>query len=344
MRRRIVKWTIIALIASVISGTAAFYYMRVYAPEKINFDLLTNQKEKEQVEEEEVPYPDWQERERVRALAVVMDNTESARPQSGLEYAETVLELPVEGGLTRLLAIIATDDIITVGPIRSIRPYIVDLAKEYNGVIVHAGGSQQALEQVEDNKVEHLDEIYGKNLVSAAFWRLPDRQKPHNLYASIDSLRKVCGELKYNLTEPPRQRPTLLSDEEVNGEDAEDITIYYPNRKSVVQYLYDKEEKIFIRHMADKPHESEQGKHLTTPNIIIQYVSYRYLDGDGRIQLIMHGKGEALIFREGKVVSGVWQKEPGGFTKFVDRQGKEIPLLDGPVWIQVVLKGMRVDY
>ncbi len=38
--------------------------------------------------------------------------------------------------------------------------------------------------------------------------------------------------------------------------------------------------------------------------MIVQIVPYCYTDGDGHLQLIMHGEGQALIFRQGKVVEG----------------------------------------
>ncbi|MGH3195646.1 MAG: DUF3048 domain-containing protein [Streptosporangiaceae bacterium] len=42
-------------------------------------------------------------------LAVKIDNVAQARPQTGLSQADIVYVLPVEGGLTRLLAIFSSD-------------------------------------------------------------------------------------------------------------------------------------------------------------------------------------------------------------------------------------------
>ncbi|MCP3976979.1 MAG: DUF3048 domain-containing protein, partial [bacterium] len=57
-----------------------------------------------------------------RAIAVKVDNHWNARPQSGIQEADMVYELLVEGGLTRFIAVFHHSDSGYVGPIRSLRP------------------------------------------------------------------------------------------------------------------------------------------------------------------------------------------------------------------------------
>jgi uncharacterized cupin superfamily protein len=335
------KWVLIGLLFSIVSGAAAYYYMGAYLPKTINFDFKPKPSE---VETKFEPYPEWDARERQRALAVVIDNTPQARPQSGLDQAEVVIEVPVEGGLTRLLAIMTGDGIETVGPIRSVRSYLVDLANEYSAILVHAGGEQETLNNLETDKAEHLDELFGGREVAAAFWRVSDRSKPHNLYASLDSLRRAAKAQKYKLSSAPVTRETLTSDATVDGEEVDDITIYYPNRESEVRYVYNKEELTFARFISGNSHNTAKGQQIKTPNIIIQFVPHQTVDGDGRLQLILHGEGKALVFREGKVVTARWKKTPGQFTRYTDLNGGKIPLLQGPTWIEIVTNATRVDY
>jgi hypothetical protein len=329
-----------------IIGAIVFVLLRPYLHKTIpfnNFNKLTQITE--EPSQKIIPFPGWNEREKQRALAVVIDNTESARPQSGLELAEVVIEVPVEGGQTRLLAIISGEDQELLGPIRSARSYFVDLASEYEAILVHAGGSMDALETIKKQKIDNLDEIYGGSIVAAAFWRVMERQKPHNLYTSSDSLRRAAINKKYDLTTPPTQRQTLGLDEEIDGgEIVSDIAIFYPNRVSLVRYQYNKEKLVFERYMAEQPHMTAKGEQLKAANIVIQFVSFQYLDGDGRLRLIMHGGGKALIFHEGQAFVGRWQKTPGQFTKYTDEKGKSLSLAEGPTWIQVVPNGTRIEY
>lgn len=341
MRGRIVKWAIICLLVSVLSGTLAYIYMRPYLPEDLSFGN-SNKEPGENAPVNEA-YPDWAERERSRALAVVMDNAPDARPQSGLEAAELVYEVPVEGGLTRFLAMI-TQEVEIIGPVRSTRPYLNDLAMEYGGILVHAGGSPEALTNLERDKIEHLDEITGNFQVQAAFWRTPDRPKPSNLYTSTDRLLKAAKSEQHNLAQASKLLPLVEAGKEINGEPVKDITIFYPNRQAEARYVYNSERGVFERYTAGKPHLSAKDEQLVAANVIVQFVHYRYVDGDGRLQLLMHGDGKALVFREGKVLQARWKKMPGEFTTFTDESGKPLGMLPGPTWIQVVTSGTIVDY
>lgn len=345
MRGKFLKWAVLGIFLSVLSGAVAYYYMRPHIPPNLaGINHFTNPDKQKKDQQETMPFPGWKDASRKRALAVIIDNALAARPQSGLEFADVVVEIPVEGGMTRFLAIISRNETELVGPIRSARPYLVDLAKEYNGILVHAGGSEEAVQAIDREKPDHLDEIEGGPQVGAAFWRVPDRVKPHNLYASSESLRRAAKELNYNLTVPPPEHSYIVKVTEISGQPVNEINILYPNRENQIRYTYNKERKVFERFMAEKPHVNPKGEQLAAANVIVQYVPYRVLNGDGNLQLILHGEGDALIFRDGKVVKGLWQKQPGGFTRFVDEKGRSIPLVPGPTWIQVVTKGTRVDY
>ena len=63
-----------------------------------------------------------------RVIAVKVDNHPDARPQSGLNDADGVIEIIVEGGFTRFIALFHTTDTDYVGPIRSVRPTDSDRA------------------------------------------------------------------------------------------------------------------------------------------------------------------------------------------------------------------------
>jgi len=79
-----------------------------------------------------------------RPLSVMVENSEGARPQSGLDKANIVYEVLAEGGITRLLAIYYDQDAEEVGPIRSARPYFVSKSLEHQAIYVHVGGSEEA--------------------------------------------------------------------------------------------------------------------------------------------------------------------------------------------------------
>ena len=91
-----------------------------------------------------------------RPLIVSTDNVGEAKPQLGISKADIVYEVPVEGSQSRLEAIYYSEIPETVGPCRSVRSYIVDLAREYNAILVHNGYSPQAREYLEQGSVAYI--------------------------------------------------------------------------------------------------------------------------------------------------------------------------------------------
>jgi hypothetical protein len=73
----------------------------------------------------------WDQR---RPLAIMVENSPDARPQSGLIRSDVIYETVAEGGVTRFMAVYLCDAArsdVTVAPVRSVRTYFLDWASEY---------------------------------------------------------------------------------------------------------------------------------------------------------------------------------------------------------------------
>src|SRR3989344_1632572 len=81
--------------------------------------------------------------EKVRPIAVMIENHPEARPQSGLSFADVVYEAVAEGGITRFMGVFYCQDAGIVGPVRSARTYYLDFISEYGiyPLYVHWGGA-----------------------------------------------------------------------------------------------------------------------------------------------------------------------------------------------------------
>gem|GEM_PF-2528257 len=176
---------------------------------------------------------------KLRPLAVIINNLAPARPQSGLPHADVVWEVLAEGGITRLIAIFQSDEAYdgAVGPIRSIRPYMIELAESYNAVIVHAGGSNDAYAILKRQKKEYLDEI-----TNAGTWfrRDSSRKAPHNLYSDLPNLR--AGAEKKGYPADVEIPAYLFLDDDGNGAPAGkalEIDIRFQLKNYIVTYRYD---------------------------------------------------------------------------------------------------------
>ena len=78
-------------------------------------------------------------------LAVKIDNVRAARPQTGLDAADIVYAEQVEGGLSRLMAVYATELPETVGPVRSARESDLELLRQFDEPTLAFSGAQGKL-------------------------------------------------------------------------------------------------------------------------------------------------------------------------------------------------------
>src|SRR5690554_5162744 len=116
-----------------------------------------------------------------RVLGVMIENSISARPQSGVIQADVVYEILSEGTITRFLALFHSQKPKRIGPVRSARTYYVQLAKGYDAIYSSAGGSPGGLKLVQS---DYIDDISGLAYDGRYFTRSSDRYAPHNLYTS----------------------------------------------------------------------------------------------------------------------------------------------------------------
>ncbi len=271
---------------------------------------------------------------KMRPLAVMVNNAPAARPQSGLSKADMVYEVLAEGGITRLVAIFQShNDAITIGPIRSIRPYLIELGELYHGLLVHAGGSTEAYSIIQKQKKDDLDEI-GKS--GAYFWRDKSRKAPHNLYSDTDKLREGANKLKYEQDVAIPTYPFRTENEIIAGEHAIKVDITFLLKNYIVSYDYDDSKQVYKRSINNKPHvDFTNNMQLEATNVIVMGADHKVLDDVGRLSVDVKLGGEALIFQQGKLIRGNWIHSKDDVIRFV-KDDKEIPLVPGTTYINIV--------
>jgi hypothetical protein len=276
-----------------------------------------------------------------RPLAVMINNFSAARPQSGLTNADVVWEVLAEGGITRLVAIFQSTDKLedTVGPIRSNRAYLIDIADSYGAVMAHAGGSPEAYGILQGQRKPYLDEITN---AGAAFWRSKERKAPHNLYSSLDKLRTAAEKKKYGNEEPRRsytfaaaaEQGTAIADSK--GEAAKEITISFLLKSYKVGYVYDEATGLYSRTINGEPHiDLNNSEQLSAANLIVFETSHKTLDDVGRLAVDLKSGGPAYLFQGGKKIDIEWLRASDGMVRFI-KDGSEISLVPGKTYIHVV--------
>ncbi|PIZ71489.1 DUF3048 domain-containing protein [Candidatus Peregrinibacteria bacterium CG_4_10_14_0_2_um_filter_43_11] len=268
-------------------------------------------------------------------LAVVIENYNPIRlQQKGLEQASIVYETLAEGGITRFLAIFNGASVSTIGPVRSARPYFIDWAEEYHASLTHVGGSETALSNLYNNRtILDIDEVAENTVV----WRDSAYSPPHNAYTSTAGIVEMMKKEGYQvrLTQP---RFIFKDPDPISG-NIPTITISFSLPQYDVKYVYDPLDHHYSRYNGDILHS-----YIKPSNILIQFTSQHFLDEEGRLNIQTTGTGKSLVFRDGNVIEGFWEKQEGGITRFYDESGKEIPLNRGQTWIEVVPTDGIVNY
>ena len=263
-----------------------------------------------------------------RPITVMVNNAPQARPQAGLNQADIIYEVLAEGGLTRLVAVYQSADIVTrIGPVRSIRPYMIELGESYHGVLAHAGASQDAYAILQTQKKPNLDEIYN---AGKFFWRDKSRKMPHNLYTSLEKLIEGAKYRKYDMED--QEIPTyMFHDEltEIQGEYAKQFKVKFQLKKYVVTYSYDEDSKTYKRSINNTPHEDADTKEqLSATNVIVLGADHKTLDDVGRVSINLDLGGDAMLFQHGKVMKGTWIRKADDVIRFV-KDNTEVPLYPG---------------
>ncbi|WP_025026144.1 DUF3048 domain-containing protein [Caldalkalibacillus mannanilyticus] len=266
-----------------------------------------------------------------RILAVMINNHGKARPQTGISQADMVYEVLAEGEITRLVALFQSKSPEVIGPVRSLRPYLIDIATGFDAVFAHAGGSPEALQIARNQGLPNLDEIYN---AGGSFYRVNFRKAPHNLYTSTELLREGAEKRKYK---QDSKIPTLkFKDpvEEMVGEEAGWIDIEYHSSYKV-SYEYDAETGLYTRYVRGEPHvDMETTEPLTTTNLFVIETTHKTLDSVGRRAIDVKSEGKGYLFQRGKMTEVDWKRIDGVIRPI--RDGEEIGLYPGVTWVNIV--------
>lgn len=276
-----------------------------------------------------------------RPAAIMVENQLHARPQSGLHLADIVYEILAEGDITRFVAIYQSHSPELIGPIRSIRPYYIELGAALDALIIHAGWSPAAKTMLtKETNLPWINEVSGGDHVY--FWRSKERVAPHNVYSSMEHIRKGQQDKKYREEWTPISLSFYEENEAIAGESAEHVIVKYIGKYEVA-YEYDEAFGTYKRFMEGEAHaDKETGEQLTASNILIARTSHKILDSVGRRAVDVKGPGEGYLVQGGKVREITWQLKDGLIRAYIDDE--EQKLVPGTTWIQVIPTSSEVKF
>lgn len=312
----------------------------------------------------------WEKR---RPLGIMVENHLEARPQSGLSSADIIYEAVAEGGITRFLTIFYCQDSKYVGPVRSARIYFLQLLEGYgaNPLYAHVGGANtdgpaDALGQIEKIGWALYNDLNQFSVPFPNFWRdyerLPNRATEHTVYTATSKLWDYAAG-KRGLTNVDKKGKAWnasftswkFSDDAKQGDRGTVANISFGFWTSfasdyAVVWKYDKVANSYKRENGGAAHiDKDTDKRLEAKNIIVVFAKESLAndgyEGGQHILYKVTGSGDAIVFQNGKAIQGTWTKKSvDARMKFTDENGKEISIVRGQVFVEILPIGNKVTY
>jgi hypothetical protein len=260
---------------------------------------------------------------------VMVENSSQARPQIGLSQADIIYETSAEAGIPRFIALFHKNSPSVIGPVRSVRPYFISIAKEYGLPFAHCGGSSEALTAISNTStLKSINEITN----GSYFWRDPSKAAPHNLYTSSENIKKYITDKGLEITKSPfiTFDSIFYDNKEFKTSNSLRIVI---NKYYNTSYTYN--EGLYTKAMDDKQSiDSYNNTPLTFSNIVIQKTSIIQSADNVHLDIKLLGTGGGYVLSKGKVIDITWSKSSDDSrTILYDKDHNEIPLSPGKtIW------------
>ena len=305
----------------------------------------------------------------------IPNGVDGARPQVGLQDAKVVFEAIAETGITRFAAIFQNPPAV-VGPIRSLRLYYLNWDVPFDCTVVHAGGSDEAIQAVRDYGVRDLSENYAYMWRSSANYTVV--RLWNNLFTSgeyLNGFNANNGYLTSDIKSFPHMTPVESARNKIDVQIEEKLKIDRPSTKDTDAltprvthitlrfgsmpnfnpvYDYDAATNTYKRsYETGAPHTAYDcsGKSgeltpelvcdevaITASVVIGMMVQEQKASYDNYHEDISTiGAGDAYIFQNGIVIKGTWEKpSKDSQISFKDASGAEVKLVPGKTWISAI--------
>jgi hypothetical protein len=271
-----------------------------------------------------------------RVIAVKIDNHWDARPQSGIQDADAVAELRVEGGLTRFMAIFHVKDTDYLGPIRSGRPADAKVAIPLNATLFISGAQGWVQQGLRDLGVTFFVDP------RPGMFRISSRFAPHNLYGDTTELRQFATDAGVP-DSPPPSGLWAFGDLPATAKPATVADVTFSN-DSTVHWEWDAATRKWLRFVDDEPSNwvDKDGNETQISADTLVMIEGRYYIASGSTGSAVPatdtvGEGNAWVFAGGKVMEGTWSRSDAKDPfEFKDASGNPFDVPPGLPWISIV--------
>jgi hypothetical protein len=260
-------------------------------------------------------------------LAVKIDNIVYARPQTGLRSADLIYVIPVEGGLTRFMAVFSSHFPPVIGPVRSARQSDLDLLRQFGRpAFAWSGATPHLVPFIERAPIVDL---YA--LTVRGYFRSASRVAPYNLYADTRQLlaqakdADKARDIGFRFGAPP-----------AGGTPAASYSVKYPSASYTFRWY--SRGKRWLTWIDGAPAMATEGGQLGGKTVIVQYpriATSRFVEYGGRPPYAKSiGSGRAVVLRDGRAYTVRWSRPNEGIgTTYTLPDGQRMLFAPGQTWV-----------
>jgi hypothetical protein len=281
-----------------------------------------------------------------RPVAVMVNNIKVSLPQKGIGDADIIYELPVEGAITRLMAVFSDyNKVKDVGSIRSARHDYVELIAPYQPIYVHVGGSVKGKQAIKDYKIDDIDGIF---MSGTAFYQDKERLKTkaveHTWFTNLDRLNKGIAQKGYKIKLEKPIDPLFQFanvNEDVMQQKAEAVNTNKVNFQfsstTKAAFTYNAQTKQYEKWQFGEPHiDANTNKVVSVSNVLMMYTDVGLVPNTINKEINL-SKGTGYYLSHGKRIEVTFSKaDVYENLKVFDKNGNELKMNVGKTWVCII--------
>jgi hypothetical protein len=284
----------------------------------------------------------------------MINNVEAALPQYGVGQADIIFEIPVEGDVTRLMALYADyTKVPYICAVRSCRYYFPALSQGFDAFYVNWGIDDTIADYLDALNLDQYDGIYN---ASGLFGR--DQSRLDAGY-SLEHTGYFDGTRFAETVNAEGKRTDLADDmkgtafqfngldEQIapKGDSCEKVNIDFG--AATATFTYDKETETYLKEINGQKHiDAATKEQLAFTNVFVLETDISVRDDIGHKEIDWDGSGDSVGYyiSNGAVQKIHWSKDENNENsrlRFYDKNGKEITINRGKTYIALNYKGQE---
>lgn len=257
-------------------------------------------------------------------LAVKIDNAAKARPALGVEAADVVYVEPVEGGVSRIVAVFASRLPPVVGPVRSARETDLQLLPQFGRpALAFSGAAPALLSRIAQSSIRDVSAARRPG----AYFRDQGRPAPHNMFVRPHRL-------PLGADWPSGAQPRFGPPPGGGVPHGHDVVRY---RAASIAFDWSPAQDRWLVSLDGAPALS--GDHrLQADTVVVQQVrtrrsAIRDITGSPSPVAETVGQGTARVLRDGRSFPVTWSRPtPEQATTYSTPGGEPVPFAPGQIW------------